>query len=145
MVFKTIDQQQTRHPHSRASFTSIMADVSEIDLKFDSKALDELPAEKQPYHVLTWVNKVISYVEINQPLEEATQTFIVTELNDLIKHIDKSKELPALISKPIRLELGKAYQAVYSGIHKRLLFETVGTLVKYVSATKPDRYSEFKQ
>lgn len=122
-----------------------MVEVTEIDLKFDSKALDELAAEKQPYYILSWVSKTISYLKLHPDLEEATQTFIVTELNDLLAYIEKSKQLPALLSKPIRVELSRAYQIAYSNSHRRLLFETVSTLVKYVNASKPDRFSDFKQ
>lgn len=122
-----------------------MTEVTEVDLKFDSKLLEELVIEKQPYHILSWVSKVIQYVDTHAPLEEATQTLVVTELNDLLQCIEKSKQLPPLLSKPIRLELRKAYQVVYLNSHRRLLFETVNNLLKFISAPKPDRFSDFKQ
>lgn len=122
-----------------------MAEVTEIDLKFDSKLLDEQPAEKQPQYILAWVHKVITYLDLHPDLEEATQTLVVTELNDLLLYTEKSKTLPALLSQPIRLEISKAYQQVYSNSHRRLLFETITLLVKFISASKPDRFSDFKQ
>lgn len=122
-----------------------MVDVTELDLKFDSKALDDLPAEKQPYHILSWASQIILYVDLHPDFEEVTQTLMITELNDLLSHIEKSKQIPALISKPIRREICKAYQAAYSNSHRRLLFETVNNLVKFISASKADRFSDFKQ
>lgn len=122
-----------------------MSDIKVVDLKFDPKLMDELPAEKQPYGILSWVSKVITFVKSQPKLEEATQTLIVTELNGLLAYIEKSKQIPALISKPLRTEITQAYKEVYSGESRRLLFETVSQLVKYVGASKAEKYSDFKQ
>lgn len=120
--------------------------MSEVtDLKFETKVSDEQPAEKQPYYILTWVSNIITYLQHHKNLEDATQTFLVTELNQLLTYIEKSKQLPALLSKSIRLEIGKAYQGIYSGTNRRLLFETVSFLIKFISASKADKYSDFKQ
>lgn len=121
--------------------------MSALDIaktKFDPAQFDQVPIEKLPSKVSTWIDSVISYLRENSDFDESIQAFIITELNAFLSFVEKSKDIPAILSKPIRLQVSYVYKLAYSGPHRRFLFETVNKLIKIVSSSKADKFSEFK-
>lgn len=122
--------------------------MSALDIaktKFDPSKFDQVPIEKLPFQVISWINIVVSYLKETPDFDESIQSFIVTELNGFLSYIEKSKDIPSVLCKPIRLELSNAYHLVYAGHNRRFLFETVNKLVKIMTASKAEKLSDFKQ
>lgn len=122
-----------------------MSSLDIVNTKFDPSKFDQVPLEKLPYQVLSWVNLVVNYLKENPNFEESVQSFIITELNAFLSYVETSKDIPSILCKPIRVELSYAYQLAYSGPHRRFLFETVNKLVKIISASKAEKHSDLKQ
>lgn len=118
------------------------SDITKI--KFDPTQFNQVPVEKLPFKVSGWIDLVISYLSETPEFDESTQVSVVTELNAFLTFIEKSKDIPSILSKSIRFQVSHVYKLAYSGPHRRFLFETVNKLVKIVSASKADKISEFK-
>lgn len=113
--------------------------------RFDATQFEQVAIEKLPSQVISWIDSVISYLKENPDFDESVQSFIVTELNSFFSYAENAKDIPSILSKPIRLELCNAYRLVYTSSNRRFLFETVNKLVKIISASKPEKLTGIKK
>jgi hypothetical protein len=115
-------------------------------LAFSDAAIESLPVEKQPYGVLSWLSQLVKQLRLTA-LTSADRQFVVNELSGLLEFIDKGKDnKSALTSKPIRLELAKAFQLAYAGSHSATsIYETANKLNNFLNTGKTDKYTEMKQ
>lgn len=114
------------------------------EFTFEQLEIEKFPTEKQPIEISSWALGMITALNKLDPIEEKDQLFVVTELNNLIDHV-QGKDQKVLGSKAIRSDISKAYELAFLSGHKRQLYETANKFLNIVNAGKTDKYSELKQ
>lgn len=120
-------------------------DAELTELKFTDASIQGSPIDKQPFLILCWLNdlhKVLRKHSHEVAHEANYQRLVAGELDQLVEHIERSKE--PIASKSIRDRIGSVYKLIYpeSSQSTSSLFESIN---KYVRALTSTKSTEVKQ